>query len=190
VSASCGAAAAAAAPAAPWRLDNASRSRNSAPRPSRVTSNGAELNEVRAWLPEDAALHSQVVQKDVLARLDMAHPAIFTRVPRGEKAGGCPPLAGTHSRARLHSSTRSTATGTCGDRLAGPLPTWPHGRALESSGYGNPHDRHREQQSGRLVCVLLRGHMPTDPLPLTGRETGLEVGLNVVLLTAGGWRRG
>src|SRR5262249_6476252 len=60
----------------------------------------AELKEVRAWLPEYAAIHSPVLQ-DVLARLDKAYQAFFTRVQRGEKAG-FPRFQG---RTRWHSFT-------------------------------------------------------------------------------------
>src|SRR5262245_23205912 len=46
----------------------------------------AELKDIRAAMPEYAALHSHVLQ-DVLARLDKAYQAFFRRVQRGEKAG-------------------------------------------------------------------------------------------------------
>jgi putative transposase len=46
----------------------------------------AELKDIRAEMPEYAALHSHVLQ-DVLARLDKAFQAFFRRVQRGEKAG-------------------------------------------------------------------------------------------------------
>jgi len=46
----------------------------------------AELKEIRAAMPEYAAIHSHVLQ-DVLARLDKTYQAFFRRVQRGEKAG-------------------------------------------------------------------------------------------------------
>src|SRR5262249_52090721 len=46
----------------------------------------AELKEIRAEMPEYAAMHSHALQ-DVLARLDKTYQAFFRRVQRGEKAG-------------------------------------------------------------------------------------------------------
>src|SRR5215467_12702249 len=46
----------------------------------------AELKDLRATLPEYAAIHSHVLQ-DALARLDKAFQAFFRRVRAGEKAG-------------------------------------------------------------------------------------------------------
>src|SRR6476646_2676610 len=61
---------------------------------------GAELKEIRAALPEYAAIHSHILQ-DVLARLDKTYQAFFRRVQRGEKAG-FPRFKG---RTRWHSFT-------------------------------------------------------------------------------------
>ena len=60
-------------------------------------------------------------------------------------------------------------------------------------------DRHDQQSSGWVVRRLLlcrradvptcrRADVPTAPLPETGRETGIDVGLQVVLITAEGAR--
>src|SRR5215831_6938291 len=46
----------------------------------------AELKDIRATMPEHAAIHSHVLQ-DVLARLDKTYQAFFRRVKAGEKAG-------------------------------------------------------------------------------------------------------
>src|SRR5690349_15228429 len=46
----------------------------------------AELKDIRADMPEYAAIHSHVLQ-DVLARLDKTYQAFFRRVQAGEKAG-------------------------------------------------------------------------------------------------------
>jgi putative transposase len=46
----------------------------------------AELKDLRAAMPEYAAMHSHVLQ-DVLARLDKTYQAFFRRVQAGEKAG-------------------------------------------------------------------------------------------------------
>src|SRR4029077_6527204 len=46
----------------------------------------AELKDIRAEMPEYAAIHSHVLQ-DALARLDKTYQAFFRRVKAGEKAG-------------------------------------------------------------------------------------------------------
>jgi putative transposase len=45
-----------------------------------------ERREIRAAFPEDAAIHSHVLQ-DVLARLDKTYQAFFHRIQPGQKAG-------------------------------------------------------------------------------------------------------
>ena len=60
----------------------------------------AELKDIRAEMPEYAAIHSHVLQ-DVLARLDKTYQAFFRRVKAGEKAG-FPRFQG---RDRCHSFT-------------------------------------------------------------------------------------
>jgi putative transposase len=59
----------------------------------------AELKDIRAALPEFAAIHSHVLQ-DVLARLDKTYQAFFRRVQVGEKAGF--PVSGTRPLALVH----------------------------------------------------------------------------------------
>src|SRR5215467_11512179 len=60
----------------------------------------AELKDIRAAMPEYAAIHSHVLQ-DVLARLDKTYQAFFRRVQAGEKPG-FPRFQG---RERWHSFT-------------------------------------------------------------------------------------
>src|SRR5262245_23723753 len=60
----------------------------------------AELKDLRAEVPESAALHSHVLQ-DVLARLDRPSQAFFRRLLNGETAG-FPRFPG---RNRYHSFT-------------------------------------------------------------------------------------
>ncbi|HEY8324018.1 MAG TPA: transposase [Ktedonobacterales bacterium] len=63
----------------------------------------AELKDLRADLPEYAAIHSHVLQ-DVLARLDKTYQAFFRRVKAGQGGPGArlPPLSGTQSLPLLH----------------------------------------------------------------------------------------
>ncbi len=60
----------------------------------------AELKDLRADLPEYAAIHSHVLQ-DVLARLDKTYQAFFRRV----KAGQTPGFPRFQGRTRYHSFT-------------------------------------------------------------------------------------
>jgi putative transposase len=46
----------------------------------------AELKDIRAAMPEFAAIHSHILQ-DVLARLDKTYQAFFRRAQEGKKAG-------------------------------------------------------------------------------------------------------
>src|SRR5215467_7418349 len=60
----------------------------------------AELKDIRAAMPEYAAIHSHVLQ-DVLARLDKTYQAFFRRLKSGEKAG----FPRYRARTRYHSFT-------------------------------------------------------------------------------------
>src|SRR5262249_4688268 len=143
----------------------------------------AELKELRALLPEYAAIHSHVLQ-DVLARLDTAYQAFFTRVQRGEQAG-FPRFQG---RNRWHSFTYKEYGN--GARLDNGY--------LVLSKIGRIAVRWSRPVSGTIKTVTLSNEadgwyvcfacadVPTDALPLTGRETGLDVGLKVFLITAAG----
>src|SRR5690348_3886827 len=59
-----------------------------------------ELKDIRAAMPEYAAIHSHVLQ-DVLARLDKTYQAFFRRVHAGEKPG----FPRYRARTRYHSFT-------------------------------------------------------------------------------------
>jgi putative transposase len=67
----------------------------------------AELKDIRAEMPEYAAIHSHVLQ-DVLARLDKTYQAFFRRLMAGEKAAF---LATRAATAGIPSPTKSLATG-------------------------------------------------------------------------------
>jgi putative transposase len=143
----------------------------------------AELKAIRAALPEYAALHSHVLQ-DVLARLDTTYQAFFRRLQAGEKPG-FPRFQG---RERWHSFT-SKEYGN-GARL--------DNGALVLSKIGRIAVRWSRPVQGTIKTVTLSkeadgwyvccscAEVPTQPLPLTGRETGIDVGLKVFLITADG----
>jgi putative transposase len=143
----------------------------------------AELKELRAAFPEYAAMHSHVLQ-DVLARLDRTYQAFFRRVQAGEKPG-FPRFQG---RNRYHSFT---------------FKEYGNGAYLDSgylvlSKIGRLAVRWSRPLQGTIKTVTVSreadgwyvsfscAEVPTQPLPLTSKETGVDVGLQVFLMTAEG----
>ncbi|MGH2514980.1 MAG: RNA-guided endonuclease InsQ/TnpB family protein [Ktedonobacterales bacterium] len=143
----------------------------------------AELKAIRAEMPEYATIHSHVLQ-DVLARLDRAFQAFFRRVKAGEKPG-YPRFQG---RMRFNSLTYKeygngarldngflvvSKIGRIGVRLHRPLQGTPKTVTIS------------READGWYACISCEG-VPIQPLPLAGRETGIDVGLNVFLVTSHG----
>ena len=143
----------------------------------------AELKALRADLPEYVAIHSHVLQ-DVLARLDKTYQAFFRRVANGEKAG----FPRFHGRDRYHSFTYKEYGN--GVRLDNGY--------LVLSKIGRLAVRWSRPIEGIIKTVTISkeadgwyvsfscAEVPTEPLPLTGSETGIDVGLKVFLITADG----
>jgi putative transposase len=133
--------------------------------------------------PDYAAIHSHVLQ-DVLARLDKTYHAFFRRVQAGKKAG-FPRLPG---RERYHSFTFKEYGN--GARL--------DNGSLVLSKIGRIAVRWSRPMAGTIKTVTISkeadgwyvccssAEMPTESLPRTGRETGIDVGLQVFLITADG----
>jgi putative transposase len=143
----------------------------------------AELKAIRAELPEYAAIHSHVLQ-DVLARMDRTYQAFFRRVQAGEQPG-FPRFQG---RERYHSFTfKEYGNGARLDN--GCLVLSKIGRIAVR--WSRPvHGTIKtvtvsREADGWYVCLSC-ADVPTQPLPLTGRETGIDVGLKVFLITADG----
>jgi putative transposase len=143
----------------------------------------AELKEIRAAYPEYAAIHSHVLQ-DVLARLDKAYQAFFRRVHAGQTPG-FPRFQGAN---RYHSFTYKevgngahldndflvlSKIGRVAVRWSRPLEGTPKTVTLS-----------REPDGWYVICAC--AEVPTQPLPPTGKETGIDVGLKVFLITADG----
>jgi putative transposase len=143
----------------------------------------AQLKMLRAEMPEYAALHSHVVQ-DVLARLDKTYQAFFRRLANGDKPG-FPRFQG---KDRYHSFT-SKEYGN-GARL--------DNGALVLSKIVRIAVRWSRPIQGTIKTVTLSkaadgwyvsfscADVPAEPLPLTGKATGIDVGLKVFLITADG----
>jgi putative transposase len=143
----------------------------------------AELKAIRAELPEYAAIHSHVLQ-DVLARLDKTYQAFFRRVANGERPG----FPRFHGRDRYHSFTYKEYGN--GARL--------DNGALVLAKCGRITVRWSRPIAGTIKTVTISkeadgwyvsfscAQVPVRALPLTGRETGIDVGLTVFLITADG----
>jgi putative transposase len=143
----------------------------------------AELKAIRAELPEYAAIHSHVLQ-DVLARLDTTYQAFFRRLAAGEKPG-FPRFQG---RERYHSFTyKEYGNGAQLDngylvlaKLGRIAVRW--SRPVQGTIKTVTVSR---EADGWYVCFSC-AEVAVEPLPLTGRETGIDVGLKVFLITADG----
>jgi putative transposase len=148
----------------------------------------AELKAIRAELPEYTAIHSHLLQ-DVLARLDKTYQAFFRRLANGEKPG-FPRFQGP---ARYHSFTYKEY----GYKEYGNGARLDNG-CLVLSKIGRIAVRWSRPVEGAIKTVTVSkevdgwyvsfscAQVPTQPLPLTGRETGIDVGLKVFLITADG----
>ena len=134
-------------------------------------------------MPEYSTLHSHVLQ-DVLARLEKTYHAFFRRVATGEQPG----FPRFHGKDRYHSFT-SKEYGN-GARL--------DNGALVLAKIGRIAVRWSRPIQGAIKTVTISkaadgwyvsfscAEVPTEPLPLTGNETGIDVGLQVFLITADG----
>jgi putative transposase len=144
----------------------------------------AELPALKAAFPEYAAIHSQVLQ-DVLTRLDRAFEAFFRRVQTGETQPGYPRFQGAQ---RYHSFTyKQFGNGAMLDN--GSLVLSKIGRLSVRWSRplaGTPKTVILSRESDGWYVSFSCAEVPTQPLPKTGRETGIDVGLMVFLMTAEG----
>ena len=143
----------------------------------------AELKDIRDAFPEYEALHSHVLQ-DVLARLDKAYQAFFERIKRGEKPG-FPRFQG---RNRYHSFTYKEFGN--GARLDNGY------LVLSKMGRINVHWSRpiagtiktvtMSKEADGWYCCFSCAEVPVQPLPLTGQETGIDLGLESFATLADG----
>jgi putative transposase len=143
----------------------------------------AELKDLRAEMPEYEAIHSHILQ-DVLARLDKTYQAFFRRVQRGEKAG-FPRFKG---HTRYHSFTFKEYGN--GARL--------DNGSLVLAKIGRIAVRWSRPIEGTLKTVTISheadgwyvafscANVPAHPLPPTGQETGIDLGLESFATLADG----
>jgi len=145
----------------------------------------AELKDMRAEFPEYAAIHSHVLQ-DVLARLDKTYQAFFRRVQRGEKAG-FPRFKGKN---RCHSCTfKEYGNGVQVDKgflvlakIGRIAVRW--SRPME----GTPKTVTISKEADGYYVAISCAEVPVKPLPATGQETGIDLGLEAFATLAIGER--
>jgi putative transposase len=145
----------------------------------------AELKDIRAAFPDYAAIHSHVLQ-DVLARLDKTYQAFFRRVKAGERAG----LPRFQGRNRYHSFTYKeygngaqldngflvlSKIGRVAVRWSRPLDGTPKTVTIS------------READGWYVCFSC-ADVPTQPLPATGQETGIDLGIEAFATLSDGTR--
>jgi putative transposase len=134
----------------------------------------AELPDIKAAMPEYAEVHSQVMQ-DVVLRVERAFQAFFQRI----KVGRTPGYPRFHGRDRYTSFT---------------YPQFGHGATLDNgvlvlSKIGRIALRWSRPLEGTPKTVTIRreadgwyvafscAEVPCQPLPSTGQETGVDLGL-------------
>ncbi len=156
----------------------------------------AQLPAIKAVRPEYRDVHSQGLQglqglQDVLTRLERAFHAFFRRVQSGETPG-YPRFAGSN---RYNSFTdKQFGNGATLDMSHdnGFLVLSKIGRvALRWSRPGGPWEGTPKtvtisREADGWYVSFSCADVPVQPLPPTGRETGIDVGLKVFLITADG----
>jgi putative transposase len=145
----------------------------------------AELKAIRAEFPDYAAIHSHILQ-DVLARLEKTYQAFLRRVKAGEKAG-FPRFKG---RNRFHSFTfKEYGNGARVDngvlvlsKIGRISVHW--SRPLE----GTPKTITISREADGWYVAISCADAPLQPLPSTGQETGIDLGLESFATLANGQR--
>jgi putative transposase len=148
----------------------------------------AQLPAIKQVRPEYRDLNAQVLQ-DVLHRLDKAFAAFFRRVKAGARPG-YPRFQGTDR----YNSFTYPQMGAHGEHGGAVL----DGGMLILSKLGRIRLRlHRplagtaktvtisHEADGWYACISC-AEVPVEPLPATGHETGIDMGLKVFLITANG----
>jgi putative transposase len=145
----------------------------------------AELPDLKAACPEYSEIHAHVLQ-DVMVRLDRAFQAFFRRVTAGETPG-YPRFQG---RGRYKSFTfpeygdgavvdggvlRLSKIGRIRIRLHRPLEGIPKTVTLS---------READGWYASISCA----DVPTQPLPITGQETGIDLGIEAFATLSDGTR--
>ena len=142
-----------------------------------------QLPAIKELRPEYRDIHTHVLQ-DVVRRLDTAMRAFFRRVKNGEKPG----YPRFQARTRYHSFTYGEYGN--GVRLDGGLLSLSKiGRValrLHRPLEGTPKTVTLAREADGWYACISCANVPAQPLPLTGKETGIDVGLKAFLTLADG----
>jgi putative transposase len=142
-----------------------------------------ELPDLKAACPEYGEVHSQVLQ-DVLRRLEKTFQAFFRRIQRGEKAG-FPRFTGCN---RYRSFTYAQyGNGAVVD--GGVLSLSKIGRIsirLHRPMEGTPKTVTIRREAAGWYVAISCADVPIQPLPETGQETGIDMGLESFATLANG----
>jgi putative transposase len=145
----------------------------------------AELKEIRAAFPEYEAIHSHVLQ-DVLARLDKTYQAFFRRVQRGEKAGFPRFKPSTRYRSFTYKEYGNGARLDNGVLVLSKIGRirvhW--SRPIECT----PKTVTVSKEADGWYVAISCANAPIHPLPSTGQETGIDLGLESFATLANGQR--
>jgi putative transposase len=136
----------------------------------------AELPGIKAAMPEYAQVNGQVLQ-DVVLRVERAFQAFFRRIKEGDTPGHprfhgrerynsfTYPQVGEHGGARLDNGALVLSKiGRLAVRWSRPLEGTPKTATVS------------READGWYVCISC-AEVPVRPLPLTGEETGIDLGL-------------
>jgi putative transposase len=145
----------------------------------------AELKELRAAMPEFAAIHSHVLQ-EALARLDRTYQAFFRRIQRGEKAG----FPRYQARTRWHSFTyKEYGNGATVDN--GFLVLSKIGRIAVRWSLpleGTPKTVTISREADGWYVAISCAETSVHPLGPTGQETGIDLGIEAFATLSDGTR--
>jgi putative transposase len=145
----------------------------------------AQLPAIKEVRPDYREINAQVLQ-DVLHRLDKTFQAFFRRLQAGERPG-YPRFQGTD---RYHSFTYPQVGKHRGAALdGGMLSLSKIGRLrlrLHRPLQGTPKTVTISREADGWYACISCAQVPIVPLPATGQETGIDVGLKVFLITADG----
>ena len=143
----------------------------------------AQLPAIKTVRPEYHDVYSQVLQ-DVLTRLDHAFQAFFRRIEKGEKPGYPRFQRGSRYHSFTYKQFGNGATLDNGDLVLsrmGRIPVrW--SRPIEGTIKTVTITHEADGWYACFSCV----DVPSQPLPSTGLETGIDLGLSVFLVTADG----
>src|SRR5262249_35877535 len=141
-----------------------------------LASQSAQLPAIKEVRPEYRDIHSQVLQ-EVLARLDRAYQAFFRRVAAGEHPG-YPPFQGANRYASfIYKQFGNGAQLDNGFLVRSKIGRIAVRWSRPVAGTIKTVTVSREAD-GWYVCFSC-AEVPIQPLPMTGRETGVDVGLKV-----------